>query len=463
MADLLELDGDHHGHHHRHHHHYHHQNAITGRRWAVLVAGSKGYENYRHQADVCHAYQLLKSNGLKDENIIVFMYDDIAFNPLNPRHGVIINKPNGPNVYAGVPKDYTGNATTASNFYAVIMGNKNATSGGSGKVVNSGPNDTIFIYYADHGGPGVLSMPVGISVWAYPFMQVLMWKHATNSFKKMVIYVEACESGSMFEGFLPNNTNIYVTTASNATEDSNAYYCPYFYPFPSTEYTTCLGDAYSVAWLEDSDNNDMSSETLQQQYETVRRRILVGNINTTSHVMQYGDINFTNDSLATYIGAHPVCLDGNSTSSATALSFKQSTAKTSFLSQRDAHLHHLRLELHKAPDGSMEKLKAQKVLEDEIAQREHVDNVFHLIGNLLFGEDSSSTKMLHVRSRGLPLVDDWDCFMTLIKTYERHCGKLSIYGRKYTRAIANMCNAGISEEQLEVVSSQACPKENHAY
>lgn len=56
------------------------------------------------QADVCHAYQLLKKGGLKDENIIVFMYDDIAFDKNNFRPGVIINKPNGEDVYKGVPK-----------------------------------------------------------------------------------------------------------------------------------------------------------------------------------------------------------------------------------------------------------------------------------------------------------------------------------------------------------------------
>ena len=31
--------------------------------WAVLVAGSNGYFNYRHHADVCHAYHLLRSQG----------------------------------------------------------------------------------------------------------------------------------------------------------------------------------------------------------------------------------------------------------------------------------------------------------------------------------------------------------------------------------------------------------------
>jgi hypothetical protein len=41
---------------------------------------------------------------VKEENIVVFMYDDIAHNILNPRPGVIINHPKGENVYNGVPK-----------------------------------------------------------------------------------------------------------------------------------------------------------------------------------------------------------------------------------------------------------------------------------------------------------------------------------------------------------------------
>lgn len=33
--------------------------------WALLVAGSAGWGNYRHQADVCHAYQVLLRGGLR--------------------------------------------------------------------------------------------------------------------------------------------------------------------------------------------------------------------------------------------------------------------------------------------------------------------------------------------------------------------------------------------------------------
>ena len=53
-------------------------------------------------------------------------------------------------------QDYTGKNVTSQNLYAVILGDKSKVKGGSGKVINSKPNDRIFIYYSDHGGPGVL-------------------------------------------------------------------------------------------------------------------------------------------------------------------------------------------------------------------------------------------------------------------------------------------------------------------
>ena len=50
----------------------------------------------------------MKDHGIPDENIVVMMYDDIANSKQNPFPGKIFNRPNGPDVYAGVPKDYTG-------------------------------------------------------------------------------------------------------------------------------------------------------------------------------------------------------------------------------------------------------------------------------------------------------------------------------------------------------------------
>jgi legumain len=54
---------------------------------AVLVAGSRGYWNYRHQADIAHAYHILIENGMSADDIIVFMVDDIVDNMENPYPG----------------------------------------------------------------------------------------------------------------------------------------------------------------------------------------------------------------------------------------------------------------------------------------------------------------------------------------------------------------------------------------
>lgn len=44
-------------------------------------------------------------------------------------------------------------------------------------------------------------------------------------YSKLVFYMEACESGSMFKT-LPTDLNIFATTAANAKESSWGTYCP---------------------------------------------------------------------------------------------------------------------------------------------------------------------------------------------------------------------------------------------
>ncbi|PPD77939.1 hypothetical protein GOBAR_DD25139 [Gossypium barbadense] len=415
---------------------------VEGSRWAVLIAGSNGYWNYRYQADICHAYQLLRNGGLKEENIIAFMYDDIAYNEENPRPGIIINNPHGNDVYKGVPKDYTGENVTVHNFFAAILGNKSALTGGSGKVVNSGPNDHIFIYYSDHGGPCVLGMPTLPYLYADDLIDVF--------------YLEACESGSIFEGLLPEGLNIYATTAANAVESSWGTYCPGEYRSPPPEYETCLGDLYSVAWMEDSDIHNLRKETLHQQYELVKRTI---NDNSAygSHVMQFAGIGISMDNLFTCLGTNPAndnfkFVNGNSL-----------LPPTKAVNQRNADLAHFWDKYRKAPDVLVRKVEAQKQVMEAMSHRMHVDKGIQLIGKLLFGVERGPEVLNTVRPAGQPLVDDWKCLKkmmlcssTHVRTFETHCGSLAQYGMKHMRSLANICNAGIETEKMGEASAQAC-------
>ena len=58
----------------------------------------------------------------------------------------------------------------------------------------------------------------------------------------MLIYLESCESGSMFEGFLPTDLDILAVTASNSTESS--YAC-----FYNETMNTFLADVFSYRKL----------------------------------------------------------------------------------------------------------------------------------------------------------------------------------------------------------------------
>ncbi|XP_076924130.1 vacuolar-processing enzyme-like [Bidens hawaiensis] len=407
--------------------------------WAVLVAGSNEYYNYRHQADVCHAYQILKKGGLKDENIIVFMYDDIANNPYNPRRGVIINNPNGSDVYAGVPKDYTGEAVSAENFFAVLLGNKAAVKGGSGKVVASKPKDRIFVFYTDHGGPGVLGMP-NSTIYANDFINVLKKKHVSGTYHEMVIYIEACESGSIFEGLLPKNLNIYVTTASNAYENSYATYCP-----PLIKgFSTCLGDLYSVSWMEDSDSEDLRHETLKQQYLKVKKRTKNndGDPFSGSHVMQYGTLSISNETVSLYQG-----------SAARKISTEQSQTFHSMvvIDQRDADLYSMWHEYNKSTEETQQKKGLLNQIKEITAHRAHLDSSVDKIKGLLLGSGRGP-----VRAEGSALVDDWDCLKFMVRTFETYCGPLTQYGLKHTRTFANICNNGVTKKAMDDATKKSC-------
>ncbi|KAG0554538.1 hypothetical protein KC19_12G098600 [Ceratodon purpureus] len=425
-----------------------------GTRWAVLIAGSSDYGNYRHQADVCHAYQILKRGGLKDENIVVFMYDDIANNDENPYPGKIFNKPNGPDVYHGVPKDYTGSNVTVSNFYAAILGDKDAIKGGSGKVVASGPNDHIFIFYTDHGGAGVLGMPNDPILYADEFVDTLKKKAAAGTFKKMVIYLEACESGSIFDGLLPEGLNIYVTTASDPEENSWGTYCPGMDPPPPPEFGTCLGDLYSVAWMEDAEIENLKQETLKDQYIIVKSRTSDHDTYMTgSHVMQYGDIKIDAEEMELYLGFDPA------NENVTKPELPQAAlvnAQGTHVPQREAELLHLWHKYHRAVEGSAKKEHAGIELTRTIAHRMHVDNSVKLIGDLLFGLDNSLKTLKAVRPAGQVLVDNWACLKSMVRTFEASCGPLTQYGMKHMRAFANICNAGVDINAMTRATSKAC-------
>ena len=113
--------------------------------WAVLISTSRGYENYRHQADVCHAYQIMVKRGIPRSHIILFSFDDAAFAAANPFPGQLFSEPDGVDVRNNWEIDYRGTEVSSTNFINAIKGI------GEGKVLDATSQSNVFIMMVGHG------------------------------------------------------------------------------------------------------------------------------------------------------------------------------------------------------------------------------------------------------------------------------------------------------------------------
>ena len=112
--------------------------------YAVLVQGSTGFINYRHQADVLSVYQALRRGGFPDDHIILIIDGAIASNPQNPEPGVIRSSLDGPDLLGGhdnLPAavvDYNSADLTAKDVNSILKG-------------VGGPGANVLLYWSGHG------------------------------------------------------------------------------------------------------------------------------------------------------------------------------------------------------------------------------------------------------------------------------------------------------------------------
>lgn len=403
-----------------------------GKHWVVIVAGSNGWYNYRHQADVCHAYQIIHRNGIPDEQIVVMMYDDIAYSEENPTPGIVINRPGGSDVYKGVLKDYTGEDVTPENFLAVLKGDEEAVKGkGSGKVLKSGPRDHVFIYFTDHGAPGILAFP-NDDLHAKDLNKTIRYMHKHQMYQKMVFYIEACESGSMMN-HLPQDINVYATTAANPSESS--YACYY-----DEQRSTYLGDWYSVNWMEDSDMEDLSKETLHKQYQLVKSHT------NTSHVMQYGNKSISAMKVIQFQGVKHKAGAPVSLPPVTHLDLTPSPE--------------VPLEIMKRKLMSTNDWKKSQSLIKQIQQhldvRYLIEKSVRKIVFLLAGSEAATERLLTERA---PLTEH-DCYEETVTHFRTHCfnwhSSTYEYALRHLYVLVNLCEKKYPSDRIKSSMDKVC-------
>ena len=422
--------------------------------WAVLVAGSNGFWNYRHQADICHSYQILKKNGIPESNIIVMSYDDVANDPSNPIPGKLFNKPDGEDVYAGCKIDYRGNDVTPANFLAVLKGDKAGVTGGNGKVLGSTANSKVFINFADHGAPGLIAFP-NEYLYAPDLNQTINYMHENKRYSEMVLYIEACESGSMFDGILANDINVYAVTAANPDESSWGTYCPPDDMVHGVEINSCLGDLFSVNWMEDADKSNPKTESLDTQFTRIK------NLTDKSHVMRYGDLEFVKEPTGNFYGNLDLPAIEEGAAEPTSffdVLFSQAKLQTgleqempqearrhySAVSSRDIKLNHL-YSMVQRKNSHM----AQLDLSFELTKRMRVDHVFEAF-------NAATGAARAIAENGRPAVSNFDCLKALMTTFDTSCGRMDDYSLQFVKYFVAACESTFPVATLKHVITTSC-------
>ena len=181
--------------------------------YAVLVAASKGWKNYRHQADVLGMYHYLKGKGYDDDHIILIIADDIAYNEKNPSQGVVRREIGGDNLYRDIQIDYKLGDLTLEDLKQILTGEPSEN---YPVTLGSCENDNVLFFWSGHGT-----------------QQGWKWKEedldadfasamfSDMQFRKMFAIVETCYSGVVAQD-CTGIPGLLMMTAANPYETSKA-------------------------------------------------------------------------------------------------------------------------------------------------------------------------------------------------------------------------------------------------
>jgi legumain len=431
--------------------------------WAVLVAGSNGYYNYRHQADIAHSYQILtKLGGFPAENVIVMMYNDVVNSSSNPLPGQLFNEPGGIDVYGDIVVDYSGEKVTAENFLNVIQGIKKGDTK-DGPVLESKATDNVFIYYSDHGATGLVAMPTGDPLYATDLIDALNYMYNNSMYSQLLFYLEACESGSMFDGILSNKTNVFATTAATPDQPSYAFYY-------NDTLSTYMADEYSIRWMQDSTNNWDAYESLIKQFKDVAQIV------KESQPQKYGDFDFDHEPIEDFEayqdrkfkGEYVLKLLKNSIKNLEKESLvpdlsnynKDWRPSTSAMNSRDVKLAILQHRYLSAKDIDA-KIYAASLVEDEMEYRLTIDLLFdelikYVAGFSNNGDYKLTDSFVDAIKYGHIRPSNYQCLKYVYNKYEENCERFTDYSLKYVNTLVNLCEIFNDENVIEASFENIC-------
>ncbi len=275
--------------------------------WAVIVAASTTWPNYRHQADALYIYQLLRKNNFPDDHIILIMADDIANHARNKRKGEIIARLDGENLYTeDIQIDYLLEELSVEDMSKIMQGksielekretlrNTHPHLVENPTILESDDASNVIWFWSGHGVNLNGDSKNGYFVWEgkksnnYKGFSTDLMKQTLDSmesddeskkhFRQLLILTETCYSGSVMH-VCDGIEGVLAFTAANGSE-------------------TSLADLYSVelkVWLSNRFTKNLTeciSLNPEISYSDLYKNLVKNTIG--SHVRLFNGANFGN-------------------------------------------------------------------------------------------------------------------------------------------------------------------------
>lgn len=192
----------------------------------------------------------------------------------------------------------------------------------------------------------------------------------------------------------------------------------------------CLGDLYSVNWMEDSDTQAGLSRTLDGQYGVVKKET------NKSHVQEFGSVGtFDATEPVSDFQAHKTSLDSLISSFSAS---KTSSSNQGVVNARDIPLVTAFYKYLRNPSGD-----ALKGLMSTIESREVADKMFPGLVSVV------KSKNQILRDSKSP-TEYYECKKSVYSAIEQYCGGFDDYSLKYSHDIIALCE---DRNTLDVVKT----------
>jgi GPI-anchor transamidase subunit K len=194
--------------------------------WVVIVSTSRFWFNYRHTANGIAFYNVVRSFGVPDSQII-FMNslcisdEDRNPNPSSVSFQAVSHLAADEWSMEGVEFDYVDEEVSVESFLMLLTGRSSPLFNGRNKL-NSNRNSSVLIYMAGHGGDEFFKFHDREELSAQDLGAAFHEMHTKGRYKEVLLVLDTCKAATMANYI----TAPAVTTLASSAAGENSYAYP---------------------------------------------------------------------------------------------------------------------------------------------------------------------------------------------------------------------------------------------